>query len=158
MGSHGHVRLGEEFPRCDFYQVVIFLIFLVVWGLDSFMYRWTVFDGFIPEYVKTVVGLFLVLIGGYLLKEGHRLVLGPEEPVFVDWGVYGFCRHPMYLGGILIYFGFVLCTFSGIGFLMWIMICLIYNLFAAHEEKTLEKELGITYLEYKKKVRRWFVF
>lgn len=155
MGDHEHSRLGEEYPRCDTIQVVIFLTYLILWGLDSFKYNWTTLGLSVPWILKTVPALILIATGIYLVKEAHSLVLDPVEPVFVDWGVYKISRHPMYLGGILIYTGFTICTLSGLGFILLTLITLLYNMFASHEEKTMEEELGETYVNYRKKVRRW---
>ncbi len=158
MSNDEHNRLGKEYPRCDTIQVVIFLTYILLWGLDSFVYNWTPLGDSISWIVKTIPALALIIAGVYLVKEGHSLVLDPVEPVFVDWGVYKISRHPMYLGGVLIYTGFTVSTLSVVGSVLLALIILLYNMFAAHEEKTMTAELGSTYTEYMKKVRRWGLF
>lgn len=70
----------------------------------------------------------------------------------VSTGVYGFVRHLMYLGAVLLFVGtpMILGSLIGFGFVILFIIGIIYRIFG--EEKMLELELD-GYLEYIAKVR-----
>ena len=66
-------------------------------------------------------------------------------------------RHPMYLGFILIYIALSIGTLSLLSLIPLIIGFFIYDRMAEYEEKGLEEKLGQEYLEYKKKVPKWFL-
>jgi protein-S-isoprenylcysteine O-methyltransferase Ste14 len=111
--------LGAEHPRCDAGQAVFFVAFLVVWGLDSFVFRFsTVFAGVVPVLVRLPLGILSFAVGVYLGGKslavifGRTLVGRTGKPEFVTTGVYAWARHPMYLGALLAVLGFFLSTLS----------------------------------------------
>lgn len=155
MSEHNHVGLGEEYPGSDPMQVVMGVIFLVIWAADSFLLHYSLYKSLVPWFIRIPVALLIAAIGAYLMNESHKLVLGPDDPVFIDYGIFSRVRHPMYLGAILIYLAFTTATFSLASLIILIPIVILYDRFAAYEEQQLEMKLGKTYTEYKKKVRRW---
>jgi protein-S-isoprenylcysteine O-methyltransferase Ste14 len=78
-----------------------------------------------------------------------------ESPKVIDAGMLGHVRHPLYLGVLIIYLGFIIGTFSIISFVIFIFIALIYNKLATYEERDLERIFGEKYLEYKNRVPKW---
>jgi len=70
----------------------------------------------------------------------------------VSTGVYGFVRHPMYLGAILMFFGAPLLLGSWYGFLAALALTALLMARILGEEKLLSRELE-GYQEYTKKVR-----
>jgi protein-S-isoprenylcysteine O-methyltransferase Ste14 len=76
-------------------------------------------------------------------ERGHRVV---------SKGVYGFVRHPMYLGALLMSFGAPLLLGSKYGLVVGALLTLILAGRIAGEERLLVRELP-GYAEYRKKVR-----
>ena len=83
-----------------------------------------------------------------------RPVTSPDsEETLQTSGFYGITRNPQYLGEILWCLGWSVVFRSAIGLLLvpfWWIGLLIHTLI---EEESMERELGETYLEYKKNVR-----
>ena len=79
-----------------------------------------------------------------------------ETSAIVDTGVYAFSRNPIYLGGVIGIAGFAIALNN-----FWILLMIVpYILIISYgvinrEEAYLEKRFGETYLDYKKRVRRW---
>jgi protein-S-isoprenylcysteine O-methyltransferase Ste14 len=82
--------------------------------------------------------------------------VGFDPPHLVDGGLYKFSRNPMYVSGLIAWFGWVVFYGSPavlIGFtLLWLLFA--YRVIP-QEEHQLEMLFGEDYLEYKRKVRRW---
>lgn len=70
----------------------------------------------------------------------------------VDTGVYGLVRHPMYLGGILMFFGGTLLLGSAIGLMVGVVETLLLVMRIFGEEKLLVSHLE-GYQAYRHKVR-----
>ncbi|MFA6599498.1 MAG: isoprenylcysteine carboxylmethyltransferase family protein [Candidatus Omnitrophota bacterium] len=110
-------------------------------------------------------GALLIVFGFVLMSWARRLFKREGMPVrpgeeltnLAVSGPYRFTRNPMYAGLTLILMGGSmglgsLAAFLGpIGF--WTV---IHCFFIPFEEKKLEDAFGEKYLEYKRKVRRWF--
>jgi protein-S-isoprenylcysteine O-methyltransferase Ste14 len=111
--------LGAEHPRCDVGQAVFFVVFLVVWILDSFVFRFsTLLAGFVPVFIRLAVGILCFAVGAYLAGKSLAVIFGrglvgrTGEPKFIATGVYAWVRHPMYLGALLALLGFFFSTLS----------------------------------------------
>jgi len=157
MNDHERELLGDEHPLSDRVQVVLLIVLLAMWLIDSFILQWYTLNS-IPLLVRLGVGVVSVGMGIYLVQQSHRLVIDAEEPGLVDWGVYSVTRHPMYLGSMLLELGVVLTTMSVPALVFWIVIFFMYNRFAAYEENSLIDLLGDEYRDYQKRVRRWGLF
>jgi protein-S-isoprenylcysteine O-methyltransferase Ste14 len=70
----------------------------------------------------------------------------------VSTGVYGFVRHPMYLGAVLMFAGAPLLLGSAIGLLPAAAMMLLLGFRIVGEERVLADELE-GYAEYRQKVR-----
>jgi protein-S-isoprenylcysteine O-methyltransferase Ste14 len=108
-----------------------------------------------------------LIVGGALLGLGGWSVLimrrdgqseNPWKPTFniIDRGPFRKTRNPMYLQMVIVCFG------VGIALVNWWLLLLtpvcgwlLWRLAISPEEAYLEKKFGDTYLEYKKRVRRW---
>ena len=158
LASDGSPRenrlLGEEHPGSDQIQGALFLLLVVVWGLDSFVLkRYTLtWVSFVPRLMACIV---LAASGAYLMYSSHKLVIEAAEPKLVDWGVYRVARHPMYLGIMLFELGLVSSTLSLPALLLLAVVFVANNKFAEYEENSLVQELGDEYKRYLTKVRRW---
>lgn len=75
----------------------------------------------------------------------------------IDTGLYAFTRNPMYLGMALTYAGLAILMQSMPSLLLLaVAIAIIRTQVIAREEAYLEAKFGAAYLDYKKRVRRWF--
>jgi len=150
---------GEK--RWDTYWVygveIGFFSWLAIMPLDAQRYKWS--PPF-PLWVQTigVIGLvlsFFLMYRAYtdnpFLSALVRLQTERGQHV-VSTGVYGFVRHPMYLGAILMFIGAPLLLDSLYGVLIGIVVSLYVAARIIGEERMLTSELR-GYTEYKKMVR-----
>ena len=119
----GHLRksyqdrddLAGEHAYSDIGQLIFLGIFLIVWILDSFIYKYSTFlTKYIQHYIRVPIALFLFAISGLLASAGLRVVFGKtrKEPHVITTGVFSIVRHPIYLASILLYLGFILLSLS----------------------------------------------
>jgi len=107
--------------------------------------------------IPMVIGILINFIAdGTLHKAVTTVKPYQESSALVTDSLEGISRHPMYLGFVLL--------LSGVAILLgslspWVIIpifsFLMEVIFIRVEEKMLDEKFGVTYLEYKKKVRRW---
>lgn len=153
MPRHG---IGAENPINDRAQVVFLLVFLIVWGIDSFLLHIaTNLLGLTSLFVSIPIGAVLFFIGVYLVRKSEAVVFSNTEGKVIDTGVYGYIRHPMYLGTLLIMLGFTIATLSILSFIVWIALFVFLDRMATYEEKDLTRILGQQYVDYQKRVRKW---
>lgn len=158
LASDGSPRenrlLGDEYPGSDQIQGILFLLLVVIWGLDSFVFKTYMVSqvSFAPRLIACIL---LAASGSYLMYSSHKLVIEAAEPKLVDWGVYRVVRHPMYLGIMLFELGLVSSTISIPALMLMIAIFFANNKFAEYEENSLVQELGDDYKRYLTKVKRW---
>jgi protein-S-isoprenylcysteine O-methyltransferase Ste14 len=153
----GREDWAEEHPDCDRVQNVMILLILGVWGLDSFIFGWTTFlSGSVPLSVRLLIGLVPVVFGVYMIWSSHETIFGGDgSPVLVDRGVYGLCRHPMYLGVVSLLLGLSFVTFSIAAFALSVVLFVLYDRFATYEEERLIELFGEDYREYQRRVPKW---
>ena len=132
-------------------------IFLVIWIADSFVVHATLIENFVPWYLRIPAGALIVVFGAYLVNESHKLVIDSGEPKLIDWGVYSWARHPMYLGIMLVYLGLIVSTFSVASLLTLVGIFYVYDKIADYEETQIIDKLGERYHKYREKTRRWLL-
>jgi len=154
--------LGSEHPLCDRIQLIMIILFLVVWGIDSlsfFIFGYSTVLVDVVSFPALLLPSFASLgIGLYLVAKSHKAVFGeaPVQPKLLDSGVYSWVRHRMYLGILMccLAFFFVSPSLLSIGIL--VVFFIFYNKMAAYEEKSLTKILGEEYVAYQKRVPKWF--
>lgn len=139
----------------------IFLFGLVV----GFVLDWFLPKPFIPESYDLPLGLTVIALGIFLIAWAAQRFADAKTEIdvrktptaIVSALPYSLSRNPMYLGMTIIMLGFAIWLNS-----LWILSMIVFVHFVLHygvvarEEAYLEKKFGKTYLEYKKKVRRWF--
>ena len=148
---------GEHFFS-DLGQLILLLVFLTVWIIDSFFLHYSTFVAkYIPLFIRIPVSVIILFLAGYLAKAGLNIVFGEirEEPGVIKEGVFGIVRHPVYLGSILFYLGLLIFTFSIFATIIWFIIIAFYYYIARHEEKLLLKRFVKDYEEYMKEVPMW---
>lgn len=150
--------LVGEHPFGDAGQLIFLIVFLALWALDSFVFRFSTFlAGYVPLIIRLVPAGLLLVVSFYLAKKSMRMVFTEkrDSPQVIKKEIYSYIRHPMYLAMILIYAGLTLAALSLLSLALSIFIYIFYNFIAVHEEKLLENKLGQDYREYKNKVPRW---
>ena len=153
--------LGSEHPLCDRVQLLVLILFFVVWGLDllgffMFGYSTVIFQAlaFPPLLAGTVLSLAFSF---YLVSKSHKAVLEQvqDPPQLVDSGVYAWVRHPMFLGILLFCLACLFISVSLISIVIWIAFFIFYDRMATYEEKSLIAILGEPYIAYQKRVAKW---
>ncbi|MDH4209840.1 MAG: isoprenylcysteine carboxylmethyltransferase family protein [candidate division WOR-3 bacterium] len=157
-GHENRDDLAGEHPFGDTGQLILLIVFLIVWVLDSFILRTSVFPArFVSLFIRIPLGLIFIGAAAYFAKEGMRIVFGEErkEPAVITSGVFGRVRHPVYLGCILFYLGMVVFTLSIFSAVVCVVIMIFYHYISKHEERLLLNKFGKEYEEYMKSVPMW---
>ena len=134
-----------------------FIVWIIIMPLDAKRYGWS--SNF-PLWLKIIGGIGL-LSSSFLFYRSYTdntfvsplvRIQAERKQQVVSTGVYGFVRHPMYLGGILLFIGTPLLLGSIYGVLIGVLISFLIVARIVGEERMLVKELE-GYADYRKKVR-----
>jgi protein-S-isoprenylcysteine O-methyltransferase Ste14 len=159
-GNHDHRKdLCEEHPYGHVGQITGIVLFLIVWLLDSFVFKVSTMPAnYIPLAIRLILAGLCFLIAGYLFVASHKIIFEEhrDPPQVIDTGVFSLVRHPLYLSALLIYAGFFFTTLSLFSLLLLICIFIFYDYIARFEEKKLQEAHGEAYASYKKKTTKWF--
>jgi protein-S-isoprenylcysteine O-methyltransferase Ste14 len=156
--SHSRNCFGREYPKSDQIQIILLLLFLMAWSLDSFLLKASTYPArSLPLHLRLIISGVLIFTGLLLVKRSHNLVIDEayEKPTLIDTDVYYLVRHPMYLGILLVYLGLYSSTLSTISLGLWVGIFMIYNRMATYEERDLIRIFGREYEDYMRRVPRW---
>lgn len=154
--------LGSEHPLCDRIQTIMIFLFFIVWGFDTlshFISRQSsvlINVLFIPLLIlPAILCLFCSL---YLIGKSHKMVFGEQNHHIhlINSGVYGFVRHPMYLGILLFCLSFLFFSLSLASLVIYIIFFFVYEKMTLYEEKDLIRILGKEYITYQNNVPKWF--
>jgi protein-S-isoprenylcysteine O-methyltransferase Ste14 len=148
----------EPWDRYVVYGLVIgFMLWIIIMPLDAKRFGWSpVF----PLWVNVLggaglAGSFFLFFRSYtdntFLSPLVRIQKDRGQQV-VSTGVYGFVRHPMYLGAILMFFGTPLLLGSFYGVLAGLALSVLLMARIRGEEKMLGRDLK-GYREYMQKIR-----
>ncbi len=162
----GHVRkhyeeredLSGEHRLSDIGQLIFLVSFLIIWILDSFVFHFSTFlVQYVPHYVRGILACIILPFAGFLAFKAHNLVFDEvkESPAVISSGVFGYVRHPMYMGSILLYVGLIIPTLSLTSLGFFVIIVIFYDYIASYEEKLLEQNFGEDYVKYKSEVSKW---
>ena len=154
--------LGSEHPLCDRVQLFMLVLFFGVWGIDLlsfflFEYSTVVFHAL--SFSLLLVGTILFIgFSTFLVSKSHKAALEQvhDPPELVDSGVYGWVRHPLYLGILLFCLAFLFVGVSLVSVAIWIAFFIFYDRMATYEERSLIEILGERYVDYQKRVSKWF--
>ena len=151
-----HETKGEH-PLGDTGQLILFGVFLITWILDSFILRRsTFFSSSIPLVMRLIFLATALVVAFFLFKSGHVAVIGEQRPAkIISTGAFGYVRHPLYLGSILVYLGLTVSTASLFCLALLVVIILFYNYIAGYEEKLMEAKFGQAYTAYRLITGRW---
>ena len=147
-----------ELPHTHLYHASGIISFFTVWILDSFIFMYSTFlDEYIEWYIRIPIGLGIMAIGFVISGIAHYYKFDKKLPGVIDRSVYGFSRHPMYLGYIIAYGGAIISTLSLISIVPWIFIIAINHIMANYEEKKIIEVFGDEYRDYQKRVPKWLL-
>lgn len=143
--------------------VIGFLAWIIIMPLDAKRFDWS---GPFPIYLE-IMGAILLLFSFFFFFRSYtdNTYLSPliriqsdRKQQVITKGVYAFVRHPMYLGGILLFFGTPLLLGSCFGMAIGLLMTILLAFRTLGEEKMMLQELE-GYADYKKMVRyRFFPF
>ena len=140
-------------PAYLLFALIAMLIIHFTFPITQFIpLPWNLF-GLIP----LVLGIgFNLIADSAFHKAGTTVKPFLESNALLTDGVYGISRHPMYLGFVLVLIG----AASLLGSLTsWVIvpifIILMEIVFIRIEERMMAQKYELTWLDYKKKVRRW---
>jgi len=102
---------------------------------------------------------FLTGLSGVVTFRIAKTTVDPTKPrasSLVTWGVYTFSRNPMYLGGLIMLFGWAIFLSNALALLFLPLYVLYINRFQiAPEERALTSLFGERYVAYQMRARRW---
>ena len=134
-----------------------FLAWIVIMPLDARRFAWT---ARLPRGLEPV-GAALLLASSFLMFRAYTdnpylsalvRIQADRGQRLVTTGVYGFVRHPMYLGAVAMFRGAPLLTGSRLGLAVGAAVALLLVVRIVGEERLLARELE-GYAEYRRRVR-----
>lgn len=153
----------------DALLILMFFLFPFLFVL-SFHEKQSIIPGLLPFWDTELVryaGLFILVIGEIITfssrlslgRYGTTVIIVEDDHQLITSGVYGYVRHPIYLGGLLLYTGIIL-AFGGflVPFVMFIVWLLLMHGRLRLEEKLLEEKFGEEYRDYKKRTKKLIPF
>lgn len=150
--------LAGEHVWGDTGQLILLLIFVVVWIGDSFIFRYSTFlSNYISIYIRLPLALPILCGSIYFGWSGHRILFNEirEGIAVIRSGVFNRVRHPLYLGSLLFYLVLIVLTLSIFSFVLWIGIFTFYQFISRFEEKLLLNKFGSEYGNYMSEVSMW---
>jgi protein-S-isoprenylcysteine O-methyltransferase Ste14 len=150
--------LAGEHVWGDAGQIILFLIFLAIWVVDSFIFKYSTFlSNNIPIYVRLPIALVILSGSAYFARSGHRMIFDEnrEPSTVIRKGVFNMVRHPLYLGSLLFYAGLIVLTLSIFSIVIWLGIIGFYHFISRYEEKLLLDKFGTDYEKYMSQVPMW---
>lgn len=149
IGEH---RMG------DAGQIILAFLFAIVWIADSFFLNYSTFlNDYLSQWLRLPPAFFFLILSGYLARTGLSIVFGEirEKPTVIRKGVFNMVRHPIYLGEILLYLGFLLISISLAAAAVWLLAIAFLHYISRHEEKLLLARFGKEYEHYMQEVPMW---
>jgi protein-S-isoprenylcysteine O-methyltransferase Ste14 len=150
--------LTGEHAFTDIGQIILLIVFLAVWIIDSFVLGYSTFiAGYIPLLIRIIIAAVILCLGAYLGQQAHKIVFKEvrEVPGVIRKGVFNRVRHPMYLGAILFFLGLLILTLSTACSVIWLIILAFYHYVSKYEENLLLQRFGKDYENYIKEVPMW---
>jgi protein-S-isoprenylcysteine O-methyltransferase Ste14 len=150
--------LAGEYRWGDAGQIIFAVLFILLWIIDSFILRHTTFlNGAVPLAARIPLAVIFFVLAGTLSRRGLSIVFGEvrETPGVIRKGVFGLVRHPVYLGEILLYLGFLSLSISLAAAAVWLAACGFLHYLSRYEERLLISRFGDDYRRYMREVPMW---
>ncbi|MBS3168696.1 isoprenylcysteine carboxylmethyltransferase family protein [Candidatus Woesearchaeota archaeon] len=107
-------------------------------------------------YVLLILGLIILIISHAQMGKSWRMGNDQKNKFeLVKKGIFSISRNPIYLGIILLGISAFILAPTPLSLALALFLIINFNLIIRLEEKFLEKKLGKSYLDYKKKIRRF---
>jgi protein-S-isoprenylcysteine O-methyltransferase Ste14 len=153
----------ESYFKTNIFLYILFEILVIILSYISvvlFPFPPTPFDNFIHLFglVLFASGIFIavwakITMGKYWgVPDEHGI---ERQDKLITNGPFRFSRHPIYLGLILVFFGYFIAIRS-IFVVLGLIVYYRFNKASKKEEGFLRKHFGKEYLEYQKNVPRFF--
>ena len=124
---------------------------ILLWIILHFVFPIQMILGF----PLTLIGLAPVIVGLFINVQA-TITLNRAHGSLVTEGAFRHSRNPIYLGGIVFFFGLAILLGSLVSFIFpTIFFLLLQFVFIPQEEKELKTLFGEEYLDYLKRVRKW---
>jgi protein-S-isoprenylcysteine O-methyltransferase Ste14 len=118
-----------------------------------------IYSIFLPLKIDTVwfyVGLAVCIIAlSIYFMAGFNIVKTQIVNAPITKGIYRFSRHPIYLGGFLLFLGIGIACASWLFILFALAWIILWIIAVPSEESDVSKKYGNTYREYMKRTPRW---
>jgi protein-S-isoprenylcysteine O-methyltransferase Ste14 len=98
--------------------------------------------------------LFVIALGYRSLGDGNQMGLSGSPKLRVT-GVYRWSRNPIYVGFHLMTLGAVLYTLNPFVLLLAVTSIAVHHAVVLAEEAHLTRQVGASYAEYRRRVRRY---
>jgi protein-S-isoprenylcysteine O-methyltransferase Ste14 len=142
-------------------MAIVFIAWIILIPFESKRFEWT---SDFPVILQYLGGVCLLISTFFLYRSfTDNTFLSPliriqteRKQQLVTTGVYSIIRHPMYLGGILMFVGAPLLLGSYFGISLGIIMTFFLAIRTVGEEKMMQVELD-GYDDYKKKVKFRFI-
>lgn len=144
--------MGEDIPRflVPWILTMVAAIAVTVWELSSrYGNQFRVTAATIVGLLFISIGLSVVLVAVSTLRSSYSSTLViREDHRLVRHGIYGFVRHPVYLGAILVLMGLPLFLSSVFGTAVMLLVIPLFLNRIRIEERLLIEEFGVEYEAY----------
>jgi len=154
-GHEDRKDLAGEHSIGDIGQLLLLILFLAGWLVDKDLLHFSeLFTPTVSIYLRVLLSLPVFLLAFFFARSGLKTVFVEErkELAVIKTGAFSIVRHPIYLGAILLYLGFIIISLSIISFCIWLIIILFYYFISRYEEKLLIDKLGSQYEDYMNEV------
>lgn len=160
---------GESEKAYDFlgfvYKLAVIGIALVIviYSFVPNLYKYLIPVQYLEIEDIKLIGLCLLLISflwtliaQIQMANSWRIGIDYKEKTeLVQKGIFGVSRNPVFLGVLVFYLGIFLITPNAISLSLWLVMWVAVQVQIRLEEEFLGNIHGISYLDYKSKVRRW---
>ena len=156
---HDRPDLIGEHRWGDAGQLLFFILFIIVWISDAFIFKKTTFlNDMISLYIRIPLAVLTIGVSIYLVKKSTSIIFGEkrDKAEVVQKGIYAIIRHPMYLSEILMYLGLLCLNLSLAAIVVYLLIIIFFYAICRYEETLLLAHFGDEYKKYMKKVPMWF--
>jgi protein-S-isoprenylcysteine O-methyltransferase Ste14 len=107
-------------------------------------------------YSLLIIGATIVIISFINLGKSTTVGIPTQKTILKTKALYKFSRNPMYIGAHLLTLSSILIILNIYVIILGVYSIIIYHFIILGEEKFLRKRFGKNYLDYCKKVRRYF--
>ena len=155
---HNRPDLVGEHHMGDAGQFISFILFILVWISDSFIFKKTIFlNDIISLYIRIPLAMIALGLSFYLVKTSISIIFGNkrDKAEVVRKAIYSKIRHPMYVSEILMYFALLCLNISLAATGVFLLIIIFLYGICRYEEKLLIEHFGDEYKDYMKEVPMW---